>query len=123
MINPYDVLGVTRDVSPDEVKRVYRRLALEWHPDRNSAPEAAGRFQVIAEAYAILTDPSRRAAWHSAESDAWLRYIEDGTPLPWEANTRPTPLDFQGPLPWDSDEPLPWETGGPFPWDGSDLPF
>lgn len=122
MINPYDVLGVERDVSPEEVKRAYRRLALEWHPDRNRAPEAAGRFQAIAEAYAILSDPSRRAAWHSAESDAWLRYIENGTPLPGEAD-KPSPFDSREPLPWDTDEPLPWEAGDPLPWSDSDLPF
>lgn len=97
MINPYEILGVQRDASHDDLKRAFRRLALEWHPDRNWSAEASTRFQLIAEAYAILTDAHRRPAWHSAESDAWFRYIEDGMPLPWQTATT---------SPFDSCEPL-----------------
>lgn len=53
--NPYSVLGVSRDAAPAELKRAYRRLAMRWHPDRNSAPEATERFKQIQAAYAQLS--------------------------------------------------------------------
>jgi curved DNA-binding protein CbpA len=56
----YRVLGVGAEASADEVRRAYRRLALEWHPDRNHQPEAAERFKQISEAYAVLIDPAKR---------------------------------------------------------------
>ncbi len=59
----YVRLGVARDADEDEIKRAYRRLAMEYHPDRNSAPEAAGRFRAIAEAYEVLVDPEQRARY------------------------------------------------------------
>lgn len=122
VINPYEILGVQRDASPADLKRAFRQLALEWHPDRNRSPDASPRFQLIATAYAILGDLRRRAAWHSAESDAWFRYIEDGTPLPWQTATT-SPFDSCEPLPWDNNDPLPWDKET-LPWDdGSGLPF
>lgn len=59
----YDVLGVSRDASLEEIKKAYRKLALEWHPDRNKSPEAEARFKEINEAYEILSDPEKRAAY------------------------------------------------------------
>jgi len=56
----YDVLGVSRDTSPDEVKRAYRQAALKYHPDRNKEPEAEERFKEAAEAYEVLSDPEKR---------------------------------------------------------------
>lgn len=49
--DPYSVLGVSREASPHEVKRAYRRLAMRWHPDRNTDPEATERFKQIRAAY------------------------------------------------------------------------
>jgi len=57
----YDVLGVPRDADAAAIKDAFRRLALRWHPDRNKAPEAEERFKEIAEAYAVLSDPAKRA--------------------------------------------------------------
>lgn len=60
----YEVLSVRRDASGDEVKRAYRRLAIEFHPDRN--PDDAGaeeRFKEASEAYAVLSDPDKRARY------------------------------------------------------------
>ncbi len=56
----YDILGVARDASPDDIKRAYRKLAREHHPDVNAAPEAEERFKEIAGAYEILSDPEKR---------------------------------------------------------------
>ncbi len=59
----YDVLGVSKSASLDEIKRAYRKLALEWHPDRNKSPEANERFKEINEAYEVLSDPKKRETY------------------------------------------------------------
>jgi molecular chaperone DnaJ len=59
----YKLLGVSRDASQDEIKRSYRKLAMEYHPDRNPAPDAEARFRQIAEAYEVLCDEEKRAAY------------------------------------------------------------
>ncbi|MFQ5816922.1 MAG: molecular chaperone DnaJ [Terriglobia bacterium] len=61
----YEVLGVGRHASEEEVKRAYRRGALQWHPDRNpnNKREAEERFKELTEAYSVLADPQKRAAY------------------------------------------------------------
>ncbi len=59
----YEVLKVNRDASPDEIRRAYRRLAKQYHPDVNKDPGAEERFKEINEAYAVLSDDERRAAY------------------------------------------------------------
>jgi molecular chaperone DnaJ len=56
----YGILGVRRDASPDEIKRAYRRLAREYHPDVNADPVAQEKFKDINAAYEVLSDPARR---------------------------------------------------------------
>ena len=56
----YEVLGVSRNASDEEVKKAFRRLALEFHPDRNRAEKAGERFKEINEAYQVLSDQDRR---------------------------------------------------------------
>ncbi|HWO74047.1 MAG TPA: DnaJ domain-containing protein, partial [Dehalococcoidia bacterium] len=59
----YETLGVSRDASPDEIKRAFRRLAMQYHPDRNSEPGAEARFKEINEAYEVLSDPEKRSTY------------------------------------------------------------
>jgi molecular chaperone DnaJ len=59
----YTLLGVPRDASESEIKKAYRKLAMEYHPDRNPAPEAEERFKEITEAYEVLRDPDQRATY------------------------------------------------------------
>lgn len=62
----YEVLGVAKDAPADEIKRQYRKLALKFHPDRNSTAEAAEHFKEISEAYAVLSDGSKRQLYDRA---------------------------------------------------------
>ena len=56
----YEVLGVTKTSSPDEIKQQYRKLALKFHPDRNQSSEAGEHFKEISEAYAVISDPEKK---------------------------------------------------------------
>ena len=60
----YEVLGVGRQASPDELKRAFRKIAMDSHPDRNPGDEAAAaRFKEASEAYTVLSDPGRRRSY------------------------------------------------------------
>ena len=56
----YEVLGVARNASKDQIKDSYRKLAMQYHPDRNKSPEAEDKFKEISEAYAVLSDEQKR---------------------------------------------------------------
>ena len=56
----YEVLGVSKNASKDEIKDSYRKLAMQYHPDRNKAPDAEDKFKEISEAYAVLSDDQKR---------------------------------------------------------------
>jgi len=59
----YDIMGVERDASQDDIKRAYRRLARKYHPDVSKESDAETRFKDLGEAYAVLKDPEKRAAY------------------------------------------------------------
>ena len=66
----YDILGVTKSASDAQIKSAYRKLALQWHPDRNKSAEAETKFKEINEAYQVLSDAKKKTAYdqfgHSA---------------------------------------------------------
>src|SRR5678815_2597985 len=60
----YEVLGVNRDASDDDIKKSYRKLAMKFHPDRNpDNPKSEAQFKEAKEAYEVLCDPQKRAAY------------------------------------------------------------
>lgn len=81
--NPYEVLGVARDAGEDDIRRAYRRLAKQYHPDLNPGnKEAEARFKEVSAANDLLSDPAKRARYDRGEID------ESGAEKPQYANYR-----------------------------------
>ncbi len=76
----YSVLGVARDAAADDIKRAYRRLARKYHPDVSKEPDAEEKFKQLQEAYEVLKDPEKRAAYDQLGSD--YRSGQDFRPPP-----------------------------------------
>ena len=76
----YEVLGVPRNATPEEIKKAFRRLAMKYHPDRNKSDDAHERFKSINEAYEVLSDPERRGMYdrfgHAGAEQAFARGFE-----------------------------------------------
>lgn len=72
----YEVLGVSPDATAEEIRKAYRRLAREWHPDNNSSLDATRRMAEINAAYEALSDPEKREAY-----DAQLRQLSQSSAI------------------------------------------
>ena len=59
----YETLGVNRQDSEEDIRKAFRKKAMEYHPDRNKAPDAEEKFKEINEAYQVLTDPKKRVQY------------------------------------------------------------
>src|SRR3990172_5521961 len=76
----YEVLGVPRNASAEAIKKAFRRLAMQYHPDRNKEDGAEAKFKEIGEAYEVLSDPEKRAAY-DRYGHAGLQGIDFGRPF------------------------------------------
>jgi len=69
----YEVLGVSKNATLDEIKAAYRKQALKWHPDRNKSPEATEKFKQINKAFEVLSDPKKREIYDQYGEAAFER--------------------------------------------------
>ncbi len=73
MRNYYDVLGVSKTATKAEIKSAYRKLALQWHPDKNKTPEAEKKFKEINNAYEVISDETKRKNYDQLGHDVYTK--------------------------------------------------
>jgi curved DNA-binding protein len=79
----YEVMGIARDATQDEIKRAYRKLARKYHPDVSKEEDAEERFKEVGEAYVVLKDPEKRAAYNQL-GENWKSGQEFHPPPNWD---------------------------------------
>ncbi len=79
----YDIIGVKRDATQDEIKRAYRKLARKYHPDVSKEADAEARFKEVGEAYEVLKDPEKRAAYDQLGAN-WKAGQDFNPPPDWD---------------------------------------
>ncbi|NNJ94633.1 MAG: DnaJ domain-containing protein [Halobacteria archaeon] len=79
----YEIMGVARDATQDEIKRAYRKLARKYHPDVSKETDAEARFKEVGEAYEVLKDPEKRAAYDQLGAD-WKSGQDFRPPPDWD---------------------------------------
>ena len=90
-----EILGVPRNATQDDIKRAYRKLARKYHPDVSKEPDAEARFKEVGEAYAVLKDPEKRAAYDQMGSQ-WKTGQDFQPPPGWDAGFEFSGGDFGG---------------------------
>ncbi len=91
----YEIMGVKKDATQDEIKRAYRKLARKYHPDVSKEPDAEKRFKEVGEAYEVLKDPEKRAAYDQLGAN--YKAGEDFRPPPgWDQGFEFHGGDFTG---------------------------
>ncbi|MGD1990953.1 MAG: DnaJ domain-containing protein, partial [Chromatiales bacterium] len=91
----YAIMGVDRNATQDEIKRAYRKLARKYHPDVSKEHDAEIRFKELGEAYEVLKDPQKRAAYDQLGAD-WKAGQEFHPPPGWDAGFEFSGTGFGG---------------------------
>ncbi len=91
----YNIMGLERDASQDEIKRAYRKLARKYHPDVSKEADAEALFKELGEAYAVLKDPEKRAAYDELGAN-WKAGQDFQPPPDWDAGYEFTGGGFSG---------------------------
>jgi len=84
----YKTLGISKSASEDDIKKAYRKMALNYHPDKNKSPGAEEKFKEVAEAYEVLSDPEKRKLYD--------KYGEEGLRAGGPNGAGGTSFTFQG---------------------------
>ncbi|MEX2007502.1 MAG: DnaJ C-terminal domain-containing protein [Candidatus Levyibacteriota bacterium] len=77
----YQALGLSKNASPDEIKKAYRKLALEYHPDRNKSKEAEAKFKEVTKAYEVLSDSQKKQTYDQYGHSAFEQGAGQGGPF------------------------------------------
>jgi curved DNA-binding protein len=91
----YEIMGVPREASQDDIKKAYRKLARKYHPDVSESADAEERFKELGEAYEVLKDPEKRAAYDQLGSN-WQAGQDFRPPPGWQESTGFSGGGFEG---------------------------